>query len=401
MRIEILLYLKTYLHQFTSYFILYRTLLCITSANQYELRYSILEQEEYTMNFFYLFLTLAIGSICGIAAKKLKIPGGLMVGAIIGVASLNITFGTTYIPGQTKLFVQIIAGAFIGCIMEKSDVERLPKIVRPTITMLLGFLILNLSAGFLIYMVSPLSLVTSLMSVVPGGISDTPIIAASMGADAPKVAVMQMTRQVLGIGVFPALILAYDNRKRAAQKDGTREANTGKRIKSKTKSWQSFMCTIIIAAIAGIAGKMTGIPSGSFSFPIIAILILKLVFDFAYIPRWAKNCAQILSGCYLGSIILLDDVLELRYLMVPLIIIALAYMANCLMTGIIIRKNYGFTRKESMLITTPAGASDMALISADIGVENTDVIIMQVLRAVVVMTFFPQIINLIVYLSGK
>jgi len=146
---------------------------------------------------------------------------------------------------------------------------------------------------------------------------------------------------------------------------------------------------------------MTGIPSGSFSFPIIAILILKLVFDFAYIPRWAKKCAQVLSGCYLGSIILLDDVLELRYLMIPLIIIAIAYMANCLLTGIIIRKTCGFTRKESMLITTPAGASDMALISADIGVENTDVIIMQVLRAVVVMTFFPQIINLIVYLSGK
>lgn len=353
------------------------------------------------MNFFYLFLTLAIGSILGLVAVKMKIPGGLMVGAIIGVAALNIFFGTTYMPKQTKLFVQIIAGAFIGCIMEKSDVERIPKIVKPTIIMLFGFLVLNLSAGFLIYVISPLDLVTSLMSVVPGGISDTPIIAASMGADAPKVAVMQMARQILGIGVFPGLILAYDNRKKATQKDGEREANTEKRKKSKTKSWKSFVCTLIIAAIAGILGSMTGIPSGSFAFPIIAVLILKLVFDFAYIPRWAKKCAQILSGCYLGSIIALHDVLELRYLLIPLIIIVLGYMANCLFTGVIIRKTCGFTRKESMLITTPAGASDMALISADIGVENTDVIIMQVLRAVIIMTFFPQIINLIVYLIGK
>jgi uncharacterized membrane protein AbrB (regulator of aidB expression) len=78
----------------------------------------------------------------------------------------------------------------------------------------------------------------------------------------------------------------------------------------------------------------------------------------------------------------------------------LGYLANCYFTGKIIRKTCGFTRKESMLITTPAGASDMALISADMGVENTDVIIMQVVRAVTVMTFFPQIINLIVYLMG-
>lgn len=351
------------------------------------------------MNLFYLFLTLTIGSIFGLAAAKMKIPGGLMVGAIVGVAALNIFFGSTYVPSQTKLFVQIIAGAFIGCIMEKSDVKRIPVIIKPTIIMILGFFVLNLFAGLLIHMVSPLDLVTSLMSVVPGGISDTPIIAAGMGADAPKVAVMQMARQILGIGIFPVLILAYDNRKKATQKDGERKANTEKRKKSKTKSWQSFFCTIIIATIAGIIGKMTGIPAGSFVFPIIAVLILKLVFDFAYIPRLAKKCAQVLSGCYLGSIIVLRDVLELRYLLIPLIIIVLAYMANCLLTGMIIRKTCGFTRKESMLITTPAGASDMALISADMGVDNTDVIIMQVLRAVIVMTFFPQIINLIVYLA--
>lgn len=353
------------------------------------------------MNLLYLFLTLVIGTIFGIVAAKMKIPGGLMVGAIVGVALLSIFFGTTYMPKQTKLFVQIIAGAFIGCIMEKSDVERIPKIGQPTVIMILGFLVLNLLAGFLIYIVSPLDLVTSLMSVVPGGISDTPIIAASMGADAPKVAIMQIVRQVLGIGVFPALILAYDNRKKATQKDGEREAYIEKRIKSKTKSWQSFVCTISIASIAGILGNMIGITSGAFVFPIIAVLILKLGFDFAFIPRRAKQCAQILSGCYLGSIIVLDDVLELRYLVIPIIIIIIAYIANCFFTGIIIRKTCGFTRKESMLITTPAGASDMALISADIGVENTDVIIMQVLRAVIIMTFFPQIINLIIYLSGK
>lgn len=353
------------------------------------------------MNIFYLLLTLLIGTILGLVANKMKIPGGFMVGAIIGVAALNIIFGAAYVPSQTKLFVQIIAGAFIGCIMEKSDLKRLPKIIKPSIIMLLGFLILNIFAGFLIYKLSPLDLTTSLMSAVPGGISDTPIIAVAMGADGPKVAVMQMVRQILGIGIFPLLILTYDNRKKSKQKDGERIANTEKRIKSQTKSWQAFVCTLIIATIAGILGKMTGIPSASFSFPIIAVLVLKLVFDFAYIPRWAKKGAQILSGSYLGSIIVLSDVLEINYLLIPLIIIVISYMINCYFSGMIIRKTCGFTRKESMLITTPAGASDMALISADMGVENTDVIIMQVIRAVIVMTFFPQIINLIVYFVQK
>ncbi|KUO70760.1 MAG: membrane-spanning protein [Desulfosporosinus sp. BRH_c37] len=352
------------------------------------------------MTYIYLLLTLLIGALFGLIINKLKVPGGLLVGAIVGVAALNIIFGATYMPKQTKLFVQIIAGAFIGCTMEKSDVKRLPKIIKPTIIMISGLLVLNLVAGVLIHLLSPLDLVTSFMSVVPGGISDTPIIAAVMGADAPKVAVMQIVRQVLGIGAFPMMIRAYDNRKKNSEKDGDREANTEKRQKSKTKSWQALLCTLIIASIFGLIGNMTSISAGTFVFSIISVLILKLRFDFAYMPRWLKKCAQILSGCYLGSTIVMSDVLALKYLLIPLFIIVFGYMANCFITGIILNKTCGFTRKEAMLITTPAGASDMALISSDMGVENTDVIILQILRAVIVMTFFPQIINLIMYFFG-
>ena len=285
--------------------------------------------------------------------------------------------------------------------MEKSDVKRLPKIIKPTIIMITGLLILNLVAGILIHWVSPLDWVTSFMSVIPGGISDTPIIAAVMGADGPKVAVMQIVRQVLGIGVFPLLILTYDNNRNKLEENDYREAYTEERQKSKTKSWQAFICTLIVASIFGLLGNKAGISAGTFVFSIISVLILKLLFDFAYLPKWLKKFAQILSGCYLGNTIVMSDVLDLRHLLIPLLIIIIGYMANCFITGIILNKTCGFTRKEAMLITTPAGASDMALISSDMGVENTDVIILQILRAVIVMTFFPQIISLILHFIGQ
>ncbi|MGS0765175.1 AbrB family transcriptional regulator [Syntrophomonas curvata] len=344
-----------------------------------------------------LLITILISSCFGLLVNKLKVPGGLLVGAIVGAALLNILFSAAYVPTQTKLLIQIIAGAFIGCSMEKSDVKRLPQIIKPTIIMITGLLILNLGAGVLIHWVSPLDWVTSFMSVVPGGISDTPIIAAVMGADGPKVAVMQIVRQVLGIGVFPLLILTYDNQRNKSEENAYREAYKEKRQKSETKSWQALLCALLVATIFGLVGSKTGIPAGTFVFSIISVLILKLQFDFAYLPRWLKKFAQILSGCYLGSTILMSDVLELRFLLIPIIIIILGYMANCFVTGIVLSKTCGFTRKEAMLITTPAGASDMALIASDMGVENTDVAILQILRAVIVMTFFPQIISLILH----
>jgi uncharacterized membrane protein AbrB (regulator of aidB expression) len=92
----------------------------------------------------------------------------------------------------------------------------------------------------------------------------------------------------------------------------------------------------------------------------------------------------------------LNDVRGFKILALPLVIILGGYIINSFITGKILSKFCGFSRKEGMLTTTPAGASDIALSSSDIGVQNTDIIIIQIFRAVIAMTVFPQIINLLV-----
>ncbi len=338
-------------------------------------------------------LTLTIGIVSGYLTKKANIPGGFLVGSLIGAASFNVFSEMAYMPKESKTIIQIVAGAFIGCIMEKSDVKRLPQLLKPIAFMITALFILNIFGGLLIWKSSSLDLLTSLMSIVPGGISDTPIIAADMGADGPKVAVMQIVRQILGIGVFPSIIMLYSKIKGKQDIEGT--GNTEKREKSKIHSSIAFICTITVATIFGLLGKFSCIPSGTFMFAIISTLVLKLYFDFAYIPKFLKQTAQILSGTYLGSIIFMKDILELQNMIIPLAIIIFGYTLNCLFTGSLIKKYCSFTRKESMLITTPAGASDMALISSELGVNNTDIIILQVVRAIVVMMFFPQLVYFI------
>jgi membrane AbrB-like protein len=322
-----------------------------------------------------------------------------MIGAIIGTALLNILFGAAYIPRPTKVVVQIIAGSFIGCSIKRSDVKRLPMIIKPMLIMLGGFFALNIVAGFVIHAISPLDWATAFMSAVPGGVSDTPIIASDMGADAPKVAVMQTVRLIFGLGVFPSLILAWDTRRPqphiAAPQPVEKKEKHGP---AKTRSWKAVVATFGVTGIAGLLGRQLPIPAGAFIFAIVAALVLKLVFNFAYIPTWVRKCAQVLSGCYIGASIFLNDVLEMRFLVLPLLVIIVGYMANCFLTGKLIQRTCGFSRRESMLVTIPAGASDMALIAADLGIENPDIIILQVIRLVAVMTLFPQMIHLLLVL---
>lgn len=331
---------------------------------------------------FAALLTIAVGCACGLLAKRIKVPAGYMIGAFVGVSALSISTGVAWLPTEVRAGVQIVAGAFVGCSLERSDLLRMRGSVRPLLLMLCTFLALNLVLGFAMSAVSSMDLRTALMCAVPGGINDTPIVAAAMGANGPDVTVMQLIRQVLGIGAFPIMIAAFDRAldRRGRPDLGTRDtaAADAKREKSKQRSATSTVVTLAVAVAAGVLGRLSGVPGLTFTASIVAVSVLKLAFDFAYIPKWVKKACQLVAGCYLGTLL----------------------TANCFITGKLESRLFGYGRKEGMLIASPAGASDMALIMEDLRVQNVDVVIMQVLRAAVVMALFPQIVNIVCFALG-
>jgi membrane AbrB-like protein len=236
------------------------------------------------------------------------------------------------------------------------------------------------------------------MGAIPGGVTDTPIVAAEMGADTPAVAILQLARYIMGIALFPPMILAYDSvctKRRQPESDTVADGTSVKRETSGASSWQAFLCTMIAACIGGFAGRLSHIPAGTFLFSIIAVMILKLKFDFAFLPSRVKRFAQFISGCYIGGAITMGDVRNFRFLAIPIGIVLAGYILNCFFTGSALTKFCGFSRKEGMLITTPAGATDIALSAADMGITNPDIIIIQIFRSTIAIAVFPQIINLL------
>ena len=116
-------------------------------------------------------------------------------------------------------------------------------------------------------------------------------------------------------------------------------------------------------------------------------------------PLWMKRLAQLLSGAYIGSSMTYQDLLSLGGLLLPLVIILVGYTLNFFVLGSLIHKvGGGMTRRESYLTATPAGASDMALISSDLDINSPDLIVLQLMRMLIVVMVFPQIIYAIVQL---
>lgn len=342
-------------------------------------------------------LTLLVGLAAGYLFYRLKVPGGMMVGSIVGTAALNILFAAAYVPLSAKVFAQITAGAFIGSTVKKSDLKRLRTIGKPAAILLSIYLVANLLMGLIIYITSPLNLPTAFFSAVPGGISDIPLIAIDMGASGPKVATLQFIRLAVSIGIFPTMIGAVCRNE--PQRDPDQEADDHD-VEKPVIGPEVFPITLGLAVIFGAVGYLLRIPAGALVFSLVAVIALKLLWGKSHLPLWLKRAAQVLSGSYIGCSVGLADPLELQFLIFPALLLVLGYSAICFLDGWVLKRFCSMTRKEAMLAATPAGASDMALISLDMGVQSTDLVVIHVLRLVVVSSIFPQVIGLILHLSG-
>ena len=342
-----------------------------------------------------ILLTLLASLAVGMLFLKLKVPGGILVGGIIGTTLLSMTTGMAEMPFTARLIAQIIAGAFIGSSVDREDLKKMKTIYKPFLIVILSLVAVNLTAGTLVYKFGPLDLLTSFMCCVPGGMSDTPLIASELGAQMPPVVIMQFVRMVVGIGVFPSLIMfvTKDEGETVVEKNETEVTK-----KKQVSPVPLTVGSLLLAGVFGVIGRTLGVPSGALLFAIITILVMKLAGVPIVYPKWIKRAAQVLSGAYIGCSVGLDTLYMLPQLIVPAIIIVGIYMINALIAGNIIHKVCGISKRESMLMVTPAGATDMALISADIGVNSPNLIVLQIVRMLTVISIFPNMDLLIVNL---
>ena len=96
-------------------------------------------------------LTILFAGIVGFIFLKLKVPGGMMVGAIFGAAILNLGFGHAYMPYEMKVVAQMISGAFIAVGIDRNDLKNIKRLAKPLIILVSCMLVLNMISGFVIY----------------------------------------------------------------------------------------------------------------------------------------------------------------------------------------------------------------------------------------------------------
>lgn len=335
-------------------------------------------------------LTFAVGGAVGLLFFRLKVPGGMMIGAICGTLILSLTLHCAVMPYAAKFAAQITAGAFIGCSVDRSDLLQLRCLYKTVLVVLGSFLLLNLTVGFVIWQLTGMDLLTALLCCVPGGINDVPLAASDMGADVSAVVMLQFVRLCVGLGIFPLWITWVNRNETGSEPDGA-ACDPQAQKDGKNARWYMIAAVFLVAAVCGYIGRRLGVPSGPLIFSILGALAVKVLLFPVRLPRPIKRFAQVLSGTYIGCSISYEALFAVNRLIVPAACVIAGYMLNSLLAGKLLHKKFQVPPREAMLMVTPAGASDMALISADIGVQSSALIVTHILRMLAASTIFPQI----------
>jgi membrane AbrB-like protein len=360
------------------------------------------------INMTNLIITIIIGFIGGFTALRLKVPAGAMVGSMISIAAFNVITGRAFMPQDVKVITQIAAGAFIGSGIAKKDVLDLRYIIKPAALMVFSMIVLNLLMGYVMYRATGVDLVTCLFASAPAGIVDMSLISADMGADTSKVAVLQMVRLLIVFIVLPPMMKTvhskiYSGKAELLAKEEVicadeKEKKPVKKDKADLKQYTiNLFLTLGVALVFGFIGYKLGIPAGTMSFAMVAAAVLNIFTGRGYMPLNLRRATQVFAGILIGGRMTYADLIALKSVIVPAMIMLIGIIVLNFIIGFLISKFGGIEIVTALLASAPGGVSDMALIAKDLGGDAPKVAILQLSRYVCIIAIFPLIIK---YVSG-
>lgn len=131
----------------------------------------------------------------GIVAQKIRVPTAFLLGPVFLIMLFNL-MGIS-VPIMPKLFLhmaQLFIGIYIGLLLKKEDLKLTKRMIA--YSFFSGAVLIACAYGisFALQQLYGLSFSTSFLSVVPGGLDQMGIIAASVHADVTVVTAFQLFR---------------------------------------------------------------------------------------------------------------------------------------------------------------------------------------------------------------
>ncbi|KFN91924.1 AbrB family transcriptional regulator [Tetragenococcus muriaticus] len=156
----------------------------------------------------------------------------------------------------------------------------------------------------------------------------------------------------------------------------------------------SMLFTFIVAFIGGKLGQRLNFPAPFMIGSMLAVMLFSVLTNKAFFPQEVKVIAQIAAGIFIGQKLTRSDIIHLKYVIKPTLLLLILLTINTFILGFAFSYIFDWNVLTGLLATTPGGLMDTTLIAADFDSDIHVVAIMQLVRSVGVLLLFPAWINL-------
>lgn len=152
---------------------------------------------------------LAIGAGGAFLARRVKMPGGSLLGAMLatGVVSLMLA-DPQPLPEGFRWVALLLVGTYTGSSLDRDVLRRIRGVLPVAMVIILVLIAAAAGLGWMLYQnhAREISLVTLILGTMPGGASGLSAAAFDLHAEASLVASMHMVRQIMVFGALPVLL---------------------------------------------------------------------------------------------------------------------------------------------------------------------------------------------------
>jgi membrane AbrB-like protein len=154
-----------------------------------------------------------------------------------------------------------------------------------------------------------------------------------------------------------------------------------------------LIVTLVIGMIGGLVALKLKVPAGAMVGSMLSVALYNIITGEAYFPQDLRVITQIAAGAFIGAGITKKDVLDLKLMIKPAILMVSTMIILDLFLGYIMFKITNIDLVTSLFACAPGGLVDMSLISADLGADSSKVALLQMVRLMSVLIILPPIIR--------
>lgn len=326
----------------------------------------------------------AAAAVGGYVATQIGIPLPWMIGPIIVVGILSLSFGISSSPVSLRMTGQLIIGFAMGLYLDPEALARILSQAMPIAVAIVSTVAVAIGIGVVQAVLFKVQKATAVFSNVPGGPVDMAVMAQHHGGDPGRVALTQTIRIVMIVVFFPQVLLLIRG-----------DVDVADYVPLSSIEPLPFALLTAACVVAGLAAQWVRLMNPFFMGPLLMVGVLAASgLDLPDVPDPVVALGQLLLGTSIGCMFRRDLLAGSPVFLAVALLATVILSVLCAGIGYVMAMVYDLELGTMILGVAPGSATEMSVTAKAMHLDVPLVVAFHMTRVVFIAAFLPVIFRL-------